>query len=330
MYQTLALEDIYRPIQQDLDVFRARLKSRLINGDAFLNQLGSHVLGMSGKQLRPALTLLAARVGAGGQGAPIDLAMAVELLHTATLVHDDIVDGSLTRRNQASMNARWGNEISIICGDYIYAKAFSVIADLGHPDITSLFADCVSKICEGEMKQIESRRSGPLDETVYLNMVEKKTAALFQAAALAGGLYSKASLSDLAALSEYGLCLGMAFQIVDDCLDIIGKEEVLGKKAGSDWEKSDPTLPVIYLCLADRNGAPLEFREWRERMNDLGSFENIRARVMESGAIDRSEEIARRFAARAEQALQSLKSGESRKSLSDLAAYTLQRLHTAQ
>ncbi|HTL71378.1 MAG TPA: polyprenyl synthetase family protein, partial [Candidatus Eisenbacteria bacterium] len=244
-----ALNDIYAPIESDLAQFSELLKKELRSEDALISEIHGHLLKMTGKFLRPALTVLCSRVN--GSGSPCEpavrLAVAIELIHTATLVHDDIIDDSELRRNQPSVYYKWGREISIVSGDYLYAKAFVMLASLKDVWVNQAFAACAHVICEGEMKQIEKRKNFLIDEREYLKIIHQKTAALFQAACMGGAYFSGADPATIEKLGDYGYRLGMAFQIVDDCLDLTGETESLGKTAGLDVYKNDVTLPLLYL-----------------------------------------------------------------------------------
>ncbi len=314
MLQTPTLGDIYRPIEKDLADFQSSLKAQLRSDDPLLQELGDYIVAIAGKHLRPALTILTARMGGEKTDFPIRLAIAIELLHTATLIHDDIVDGSKFRRNRESLNHKWGTEIALIGGDYVYAKVFLSLAEVADPRISQMFSHCALKICEGEMKQIETRRAPFVSEENYLSMIYKKTAILFETACAAGGYTAKFSVPQIAKLAEYGKNFGMAYQIADDCLDLVGSAEVLGKENGSDFEKSDPTLPMIYL-MNELNG-------------DFPSkdFAKVRDLAVERGAVERSLALAKSYGAKAVAALESVPAGPYRKSLLDLVDFTLQRV----
>lgn len=314
MIQTPTLSDIYRPIEKDLADFQSSLKTQLRSDDPLLRELGEYIVEIAGKHLRPALTIFTARMSGEKTDLPIRLAIAIELLHTATLIHDDIVDGSKFRRNRESLNQKWGTEIALICGDYIYAKAFSSLSDIADPRVNQMFSLCALKICEGEMKQVETRKTPFVSEESYLTMIYKKTAVLFETACAAGGYAAGLQLPQIQKLAEYGKSFGMAYQIADDCLDLIGSAEVLGKENGSDFEKSDPTLPLIYLMNELNGDFPAD------------DFAKARDLAVERGAVSRSLALAKRYAAQAVSALEASPATPCRKSLLDLVDFTLQRV----
>jgi octaprenyl-diphosphate synthase len=323
------LAEIYKPIRGDLELFKRLIREELDSPDVFIRSILDYLLGISGKHLRPALAILSARLGGNRTDVPVRLAIAIELLHTATLIHDDIIDGSMYRRNQLSMNAKWGVEVSIICGDYLYAKAFSILSALGDAEINRMFSLCARTMCEGEMKQVERRKSLDMGEEAYTEIIRKKTASLFQAACAVGGYVARRDVATLRRLSDYGLHFGLAFQIADDCLDIVGEEEEIGKKAGLDFEKRDPTLPLIYLY---ETLAPSERDELRRlgeasgAADRLAGFQRIKELCVERGVVERAMERAREHAARAAESLRAEADSPYRKSLLDLVDYALQRI----
>lgn len=321
-----SLNDILAPIQQDLDAFSLALKNELSSDDELIRGIHDHILRMSGKFLRPVLTLLSSRLGGRKPDEAIRVALACELIHTATLVHDDIIDGSEWRRNQPSVHAKWGREISIVVGDYLYAKAFMILASLSDAKLHQAFALCAHIMCEGEIKQIEMRKNYLMSEEAYLKIIHKKTAALFQAACMGGAYYSGVSFPQIENAGQYGYALGMAFQIVDDCLDLVGETEKLGKKAGLDLSQNDVTLPILYLfselepkqkqALLDRFANPDEML-----------FSDVRALASEKGVVERAMSQARRFSETALEHLSAMPESPYKESLRQLTDYCLERLH---
>lgn len=329
MIETLGLPDIYKPIKGDLERFITLIRRELSSDDPFMDRIYDHLSKISGKHLRPALAILSARLVGDKTETPIRIAMAIELLHTATLIHDDIIDGSKYRRNQLSMNAKWGTEISIICGDHLYAKAFTILSEFTDPVINKMFSACAKTMCEGEMKQVETRRNLDMGEDAYTEIILKKTASLFQAACAAGGYVAQKPMETIQSLGEYGRNFGLLFQLTDDCMDLVSSEENLGKKAGLDFEKSDPTLPLIYLYQGlDADGKT----EFKKILNGSGEdekaayFQRIKARVLSAGVLERCLAHARIYAAAATASLKGFPDSPCRKSLLDLVDFTLQRV----
>ncbi len=318
------LNDIYSPIEAELNEFSVALKKELASDDRLIGDIHTHLLKMTGKFLRPALTLLCGKSGNRTNPDVIPLAVAIELIHTATLVHDDIIDNSNLRRNQPSVHSKWGREISIVAGDYLYAKAFLLLARLKDAWVTQAFAECAHVMCEGEMKQIEKRNDFLLSEAEYLKIIHKKTAALFQAACMGGAYYSGTDTASIHAFGDYGFQIGMAFQIVDDCLDLTGETETLGKTIGLDINKNDMTLPLLYL-LHDLNDSERKnlIGEFREGNNTL--FPRIQKLACERQSVEKAMQRARQYSARASEALTTVKSSTYKDSLLQLAAHCVER-----
>lgn len=320
-----ALERIYTPIESDLDAFFKRFRSELTCEHALLRDINEHLLRMMGKYLRPALALLSARTQPKPARDVVPLAVAIELIHTATLVHDDIIDDSEMRRNLPSVFSKWGREISIVAGDYLYAKCFQLLSELEDTWIHSAFSSCARRICEGEMRQIENRRNFSLSEETYLEIIERKTAVLFEAACLGGAHLAGAPQREILALGRYGLELGLAFQIVDDCLDLVGDSTQLGKTVGLDIHQSDMTLPLLYL-FADLDAARRRELVRSFESADPALFETIRSLAREHGSVERALERARVHAERARGQLSGLPPSASRDSLEQLVAHCVDRV----
>jgi len=318
------LDAIYAPIEEDLRDFTCRLEKELASTDGLISQIHAHLLKMTGKFLRPALTLLASRVENKKSGDAMKLAVGIELIHTATLIHDDIIDNSPLRRNQPSVHSKWGKEISIVSGDYLYAKAFLALASLKNVWVNEAFAQCAHAICEGEMKQIEKRSDFLMSEEQYLKIIHLKTAVLFQAACAGGAFFSGTSRENIEKLGDYGFQLGMAFQIVDDCLDIIGETASLGKTAGNDIYKNDVTLPLLYLfqSLNDDERRGLQ-KEIGRGGRDL--FEKIKGLAVERGSIEKAMARAEGYIEKALGDLNGLKASPTKESLMQLAHHCLER-----
>ena len=321
-----SLNEIYSPIEKELSRFNEVLKKELVSGDELIHAIHQHLLKMTGKFLRPALLILASKTENEHQNSDrvTRLAVAVELIHTATLVHDDIIDNSELRRSQPSVYFKWGREISIVSGDYLYAKAFLILAGLRDLWVNEAFAACAHVMCEGEMKQIEKRNHFALSEEDYFKIIHKKTAALFQAASMGGAYFSGADMEIVQKMGEYGFHLGMAFQIVDDCLDITGETELLGKTAGLDILKNDITLPVLYLF--QELGPDEKECLLRDLKNAEGSlFPRIKKMALENKVLDRAMSRAREHAQKALDSLRPVKNSVYKESLIQLVDHCVER-----
>lgn len=293
------LKAILRPVDRDLSRVTDRLLESLQHPIA---RMSVYLITAGGKRLRPALTLLAGRSGEGRAGeALVDLAAAIELVHTATLIHDDIVDGSLMRRKRQTFHQRFGTERAVLMGDYLYSVAFAIFAKLGRPYITRYMAEICQQLSRGEIMEVETRYRLDLTEADYLSVVRDKTASLIAACGHLGAILAGAEAETVARITEFGWNVGMAFQIMDDCLDLTGQERVVGKTVRSDLEKGSLSLPILYLAQAlsprqrDRLFAPL-----RRRSVDGSCVARIAREARRSGAVARALARARDFVREAE------------------------------
>ena len=322
--QRPTLEEIYSPIQSDLKAFSERLHRELASDDELIQKIHEHILKMVGKFLRPALTILSSRIGGKAPEEAIRLGAVIELIHTATLVHDDIIDNSDFRRNQPSVHARWGRDLSIISGDYLYAKAFLLLAGLNNTMMNMALATCAHTLCEGEMKQVEKRNQFLMSEAEYLKIIHQKTAALFQAACMGGAYYSGLGEDAIERMGRYGFGLGMAFQVVDDCLDLVGETQTLGKTTGLDLTKNDVTLPLLYLL---QGLPPTSREELTQRMkNNTVSFEEIKKMAVGEKAVERAMARASGYIEDALSALSGIPQSVYRQSLEQLAHHCIDRI----
>ena len=213
-----------------------------------MGELIRYVARMPGKRIRPALALLSAKlVSEGLMEGPIRLAVAVELIHTATLLHDDVIDGASLRRGLSTLNAKWGNTLSVLSGDYLYSKAFCLLSSLESPGVLKLMSETARILCEGEVAQIHHQYNTALSRAQYLKIIRAKTASLMSACAQAGALLAGAAPRQALRLSQFGLQFGLAFQVLDDTQDLVGDEAALGKSLGTDAALGNITLPLIAL-----------------------------------------------------------------------------------
>lgn len=260
----------YGPIEDDLAEVEQLLAEQLRSPYPYLDELVRYGCMLGGKRLRPALLLCSARAAGQILPAHTTLAAAVEMIHTATLVHDDVLDGASTRRHLATVNSRWDDEAAILLGDFLFTHAFSMVCSLGEPYAAETVAQTSRAICEGELRQKGRRGDFSLDEVTYLDIIQGKTAELCACSSRLGAYCSGADEGVTRALSRYGRSLGIAFQIADDILDLIGDEGQMGKSLGTDLEKRKPTLPVIRLLqVADADDRDLLLRalEGRDEMD---------------------------------------------------------------
>jgi octaprenyl-diphosphate synthase len=320
----IALADLYAPIAAELAeaerIFQEELESRF----AFVQHLVDHCADFHGKRLRPALVLLAGRACGLVTPAHSVLAAVVEMIHTATLVHDDILDEAMVRRHAATVNAEWGNETAVLLGDYLFTHAFHLAASLESTRACRWIGQATNRVCEGEMQQVHHRGDLELDEAAYFAIIEGKTAELTAVSCRLGAAYASAPESTVAALDRYGRELGIAFQIADDVLDIWGEERVTGKSLGTDLEKQKLTLPVIYLLrLVEPESAAEIRRQLAEATSDQRRL--LRPYLESTGAIDRAWQRARHHVKQALEALDVLPESDAKSVLRILAQYVLRR-----
>lgn len=318
------LKTLLSPIADDMLGMDRIIRSRLSSEVALINEIGGYIVSAGGKRLRPALVLLAARaLGAQGEE-PRLLAAVMEFIHTATLLHDDVVDHSDLRRGRRTANAQWGNEAAVLSGDFLYSRSFQMMVDSGRMAIMRLMADTTNAIAEGEVLQLLNAGDPDVDEARYLRVIELKTAVLFSAAMQAGAIAADASPAQQQALGRYGHDLGMAFQLIDDVLDYTADPEVSGKAVGNDLAEGKPTLPLIYTM---RAGNAEQAALVRSALSGAGvpELDPVLKAVEATGAIPYTRALAEAYSGSATSALGDLPDSPFKKTLIDLAAFALIR-----
>lgn len=292
-----------------------------------LQEAARHILCAGGKRIRPQIVLLAAQALEGAAEPAIRVAAAAELVHTATLVHDDIVDESDSRRGRASVQFYFGNSASVLMGDYLVVRAFGIVADEGDPRLLRLLVDTIARMCEGEVYQIYKKGDTSIAIEVYETIVECKTAMLMSACGRFGGYLAGAVPEQIDALADYGYNLGMAFQIADDILDFTGDEATLGKPIGGDMREGKVTLPVIYALQESGEEGRRDLLALYDKAGPLGVQDVERAcrRIEEAGGFERARRHANRYARLAAAALSSLPPSAARDALGQLAEQVVDR-----
>jgi len=319
-----SLEAIRAPIAEDLrhvdEVIRRRLQSDVV----LIRTIAQYIVGAGGKRLRPALVLLAARAFGEGENARHELAAVIEFIHTATLLHDDVVDESRLRRGRGTANATFGNAAAVLVGDFLYSRAFQMMVGVGSMRIMSLLADATNTIAEGEVLQLINVHDADVDEKRYLEVVRRKTAKLFEAAARLGGVLGGVAPEVEDALAAYGLHLGTAFQLIDDVLDYSGDTAAIGKSLGDDLAEGKPTLPLIR---AMASGTADETALVRRAIVEGGRdhFPRVLEAIRRTGALDYARAAAMSEAEAAQLALRPLAASAARDSLLELAAFSVTR-----
>jgi octaprenyl-diphosphate synthase len=310
----------------DMTAVDALIRARLASDVVLINQIAEHIIGGGGKRLRPMLVLLAAQASSYRGRDHILLAAVVEFIHTATLLHDDVVDESDLRRGRKTANALWGNAASVLVGDFLYSRSFQMMVEADDMRVMRLLADTTNQIAEGEVLQLLNIHNPDVDEAAYLRVIERKTAVLFAAATRLGGLLGGVPTAHEEALARYGLNLGFAFQIADDVLDYVSDAGTLGKNIGDDLAEGNATLPLIY---AIERAAPAQTASLKRAIETggLDSLDNIVAAIRDSGALARARAQAQTYADAAKEALSTLPQSPARTALLVLAGYALQRNH---
>jgi octaprenyl-diphosphate synthase len=290
-------------------------------------QVTAHLVGAGGKRLRPMLTLAAAELCGYHGPYHVHLAATVEFIHTATLLHDDVVDESTQRRGRPTANLLWDNQSSVLVGDYLFARAFQLMVEPGNLRVLEILSNAAATIAEGEVLQLSAARDLKTDEGVYLKVVRGKTAALFSAATEAGGVLAGAAPAQIQALFDYGDALGIAFQIVDDLLDYSGDSQQTGKNIGDDFRERKLTLPVIKaVAKADTAERAFWARTIEKGDQQPGDLDHAIALMQQHGTLDATRRDALDWADRAKDAMQALPDHPLRQMLADLADYVVARL----
>jgi len=318
-----AIQQLIAPDMQSVDdLIKLRLQSDVV----LVNQLGHYIVNSGGKRLRPMLHLLCANaMGFEGQHHHT-IAAIVEFIHTATLLHDDVVDGSELRRGKDTANALWGNEASVLVGDFLYSRAFEMMVEIGNMRVMEILAHATNVIAEGEVMQLMNVHDADTTEERYLEVIRFKTAKLFEASSRLAAIICDAPKEHEQALAAYGMHLGTAFQLIDDVFDYSSSSEDIGKNIGDDLAEGKPTLPLIYTM---RHGTPEQVDLVRTAIESggLDKIEAVQKAVESTGAIAYTEQAAKEAAAEAIKALAILPDTEYRQALQSLAEFAVNRTH---
>jgi geranylgeranyl pyrophosphate synthase len=323
---------LLEPLAADLERVERKMREQVHPDYPQLMAILESLLDSGGKRLRPTLALLAGRFYPVDLDKLVSLAASVEMLHTATLVHDDLVDGALLRRGRSTLNARWSTGATVLTGDYVFARAAALAAETGNVRVVTIFADTLMAISSGELRQIMERYDVPRIDSEqaweealerYDQRIHAKTASLFAGATEAASVLSAAPEHQVHALREYGRLLGMGFQIIDDILDFQGDQEVLGKPVGSDLREGIVTLPVLYFLREhpDDERVAAVVRAG----GDENLVQEVVAAIRESGAVTRAMDRAQDFIVQSQAALSILPEGQPRDTLHALAEFTVSR-----
>jgi octaprenyl-diphosphate synthase len=321
---TASIAGVQALVAAEMAEVNALIRARLDSDVALIRQISEHIVAAGGKRLRPMLAVIAARALGYGGHAHRQLAAIVEFIHTSTLLHDDVVDESDMRRGRKTANALWGNAPSVLVGDFLYSRSFQLMVELDSMPVMRVLADTTNRIAEGEVLQLLHIGNPDTTEADYLRVIECKTAVLFAAATRLGGVLAGATPAQEQALADYGLHLGLAFQLADDVLDYTADAATLGKNLGDDLAEGKATLPLIH-ALAQASEPARARLAAIVAEGRLEALHEVQQAIRDSGGLDASVRLARQHADRAAAALEALPPGEWRDALQALARYAVDR-----
>ena len=321
-------EQLAQLLAADMDAVNALIQTRMASKHApRIPEVTAHLVNAGGKRLRPLLTLACAKLFDYAGPYHVHLAATVEFIHTATLLHDDVVDESAQRRGRPAANLLWDNKSSVLVGDYLFSRSFQLMVETGSLQVLDILANASATIAEGEVLQLTAAQDLRTTEDIYLQVVRGKTAALFSAATQVGGVISNASDAECQALYDYGDALGVAFQIVDDLLDVVGDTKATGKNVGDDFRERKLTLPLIKAIAAADDHEKVFWKRTIEKGDQQdGDLEHAINLMHKHGAIDATRNDALAWAKRAQDALATLPQGQINSLLSSLTQYVVDRI----
>lgn len=324
--EALLKERVTRAVGPEMRAIEEAIAAEIASPVGLIHEMGEFIAGAGGKRLRPILLLMASRLsGYAGQRA-VRMGCVVELLHTATLIHDDVVDQAPLRRGRPSANARWGDDASILVGDHLYSKSFALMVADGDAAVLETLARATVSMTEAEVLQLQCKRDGTASEADYLRIITQKTASFISACCRIGALLAKAPESQVEALTRYGLSIGIAFQISDDSLDFVADQGRLGKAVGADLKEGKRTLPLI--ATLDR-AAPTErdriLSVLKRHAADPGEIEDIRLLVARYGGVEYALARAQEYSRSAKEALDGFPDGPDKDTLLLVADYVVER-----
>ena len=322
----MEFKDIQALIADDMNAVNNLIQDSLKSDVVLINQLSHYIIGNGGKRLRPMLALLAAKACGHTQQKHIDIAAIIEFIHTATLLHDDVVDESDMRRGKDTANNIWGNQAAVLVGDFLYSRSFEMMVEVGQLRVMQVLAQATNVIAEGEVLQLLNCNDAGTTEKRYLEVIYSKTAKLFEAACQLGAILADRSEAEEKAMANYGMHLGTAFQVVDDILDYSASADEMGKNVGDDLAEGKPTLPLIIALQRSEGDDAKMIRDAIEE----GGIENIDAIIEiinKTGALDYSRDIAQKETALAIESLSIFDESEEKTALIELAWFSIRRHH---
>jgi len=320
----MTIDEIYALIAADMEKVNACIQTRLQSDVVLINQIGNYIINSGGKRLRPVLHLLSAGAFSSKSQQHVELAAIIEFIHTATLLHDDVVDASELRRGEATANHLFGNEASVLVGDFLYSRSFQMMVEIGSMRVMDILADATNTIAEGEVLQLLNCHDADTTEERYLEVIHSKTAKLFESAARLGAVTGQQSEQVEQAMAAYGMHLGCSFQLIDDVLDYTSDSDTIGKNVGDDLAEGKPTLPLIY---AIREGDETQSQLIRHAIEEDGleHIDAILEAIESTGAIDYTAQCAQHEADQAIQAISIIPDSEYKQALIELARFSVNR-----
>lgn len=322
----MALDTIRNLVGEDLQATDRFIVSQLASNIPMIKEIIEYVLTCGGKRIRPLVLLLSARALAHHGQKHVDLAAVIELIHTATLLHDDVVDGSTLRRGQKTAHIIWGTDASVLVGDFLYSRAFQIVVDLDHKPILDIFAKATHFIAEGEIMQLVNCKNPDTTEEFYFDIIHRKTAKLFEVAAQLGALLASPHDKDIIALRDYGLSLGIAYQLIDDALDYSRSADETGKNVGQDIAEGKTTLPLIH-AMRKSKGADLELLRNAIKTGSSQHLDSILGIIESTDAIKYTADAAKQHAEKAKAALSHLAASPYRTALCSLSDFVVERTY---
>jgi octaprenyl-diphosphate synthase len=314
-----------RPVQADLEEFDQKLTDYLRGDSPLISSIARHLLRTKGKRIRPAFLFLSSRAADNFTERSIDTSLSIELIHTATLLHDDVVDESEMRRGRETVNAQWTNLISVLMGDYLFAKAFRIMVETGSVELMKAISRATERVSVGELRQIEETSNYNLSEQEYLSIIADKTASLFAVSCEAGPILNRCTNSDRQRFANFGEKVGTAFQIADDLLDFVGKAEVTGKEPGNDVLTGRITLPLIYSLKKAGRAGNREIIECLQNNGGRDSFDLVFDFVRQNGGIEYAYSRADELSQQGLEAIDGIESSVYLDSLTNMVQFTTTR-----
>ncbi len=318
-------DSIRAPVEEDFEAVNQFVIDQLYSNVSLVESIGHYIVAAGGKRMRPVLVLLSARACGIENDAHLRMAGVIEFIHTATLLHDDVVDMSTLRRGRPTANSEWNNPSSVLVGDFIYSRAFQILVSLQNMRIMQIMADTTNRIAEGEVLQLLNKHNADATEADYLRVIHNKTAILFEAAAQCGAILAGAGERMEEALRMFGLHIGTAFQLIDDVLDYEGESDALGKNVGDDLAEGKPTLPLIY-AMQNGDDEDASLIAASLKTGGLDSLEEILQIVRSSGGLDYTRGMAKEQVAKAIACLDTLPESSYRDALDSMARFSLERV----